>query len=229
MGVRKVSKQVRRELITIVLADDHKIMRQGLSALLKEQPDFQIVGEASDGQEALRLVKSLKPTVLVSDVVMKGMNGIELTAQVKQYVPKTVVVVLSMYGTAGYVHKAIRSGAKAYVLKDASAEELVIAIRQAVSGQRYLSRILSEQAIDSYIKEITPVLNPVDISLVLTVREREVLQRIAQGNMNKEIAADLGISPRTIEFHRLNIMRKLGVQTQQELFRYCINAGILKG
>ncbi|MDP3879412.1 MAG: response regulator transcription factor [Dehalococcoidales bacterium] len=215
-------------MITIVLTDDHKVMRQGLSALLREQPDFQVVGEASNAKEALRLIESLRPNVLVSDMVMVGMNGLELTSQVKRVAPETIVVILSMYGTAGYVHKAMRSGAKAYVLKDASADELVTAIRQAVSGQRYLSRTLSEQAIDSYIKEITPVPHQVGASLILTAREHEVLQMIARGDKNKEIAVDLGISPRTVEFHRSNIMRKLGVQTQQDLFLYCANAGILQ-
>lgn len=215
-------------MITIVLTDDHKVMRQGLSALLREQPDFQVVGEASSGKEALRLIESLRPNVLVSDMVMEGMNGIELISQVKQVAPETTVVVLSMYGTAGYVHKAIRSGAIAYVLKDASADELVTAIRQAVSGQRYLSRTLSEQAIDSYMKEIMPAPSLISASLVLTVREREVLQMIARGNKNKIIAVDLGISSRTVEFHRSNIMRKLGVQTQQDLFLYCAKAGILQ-
>ena len=215
-------------MITIVVADDHKIMRQGLIALLKEQPDFQIVGETSSGKEALRLVKILKPNVLVSDIVMEGMNGLELTAQVKKAAPETTIVVLSMYGTEGYVHKAMRSGAKAYVLKDASSEELVTAIRQALSGQRYLSRTLSERAIDTYIKETAPFSSNLDASLNLTVRERQVLHSISLGNKNKKIADELGISPRTVEFHRSNIMRKLGVKTQQELFRYCASDSSLQ-
>lgn len=215
-------------MITIVLADDHKVMRQGLCALLKEQPDFRVVGEASAGQEALGLVRSLRPNVLVTDMVMPGMNGIELTSQVKLCAPETTVVVLSMYGTEGYVHKAMRSGAKAYVLKDASAYELVTAIRHAVSGRRYLSRTLSEQAIDSYVKEITPRPDKLDAFLTLTVREREVLYGIARGKRNKEIAADLGISSRTVEFHRFNIVRKLGLKTPQELFHYCVRNGIIR-
>lgn len=215
-------------MITIVLADDHRVMRQGLRALLDEQADFRVVGEAGDGKQALSLVENLRPDVLVADMVMAGMNGVELTRQAKRSVPETTVVILSMYGTEGYVHKAMRAGAKAYVLKDASASELAEAIRKAVSGQRYLSRKVSEHAIDMYIRDMMPEPHDLDTSLVLTGREREILQRIARGAKNKEIAADLSISPRTVEFHRSNIMRKLGLGSQQELFRYCIRAGILK-
>jgi DNA-binding NarL/FixJ family response regulator len=203
-------------------------MRQGLRALLDEQADFRVVGEAGDGKQALSLVENLRPDVLVADMVMAGMNGVELTRQAKRSVPETTVVILSMYGTEGYVHKAMRAGAKAYVLKDASASELAEAIRKAVSGQRYLSRKVSEHAIDMYIRDMMPEPHDLDTSLVLTGREREILQRIARGAKNKEIAADLSISPRTVEFHRSNIMRKLGLGSQQELFRYCIRAGILK-
>ena len=215
-------------MITIVLADDHRVMRQGLRALLDEQADFRVVGEAGDGKQALRLVESLRPDVLVADMVMAGMNGVELTREVKRCAPETTIVILSMYGTEGYVHKAMRAGAKAYVLKDASASELAEAIRKVVSGERYLSRKLSEHAIDTYIRDMMPEPHEVDTSLVLTGREQEILQRIARGAKNKEIAADLSISPRTVEFHRANIMRKLGLGSQQELFRYCVRAGILK-
>jgi len=215
-------------MITIVLADDHRVMRQGLRALLDEQADFRVVGEASDGKQALRLVESLRPDVLVADMVMPGINGVELTEQVKWSAPGTAIVILSMYGTEGYVHKAMRAGAKAYVLKDASGSELAEAIRKAVSGERYLSRKLSEHAIDTYIRDMMPEPHDLDTSLVLTGREHEILQRIARGDKNKEIAADLSISPRTVEFHRANIMRKLGLGSQQELFRYCVRAGILK-
>jgi DNA-binding NarL/FixJ family response regulator len=203
-------------------------MRQGLRALLDEQADFKVVGEAGDGKQALRLVQNLRPDVLVADMVMPGINGVELTRQVKWSTPETTIVILSMYGTEGYVHKAMRAGAKAYVLKDASGSELAEAIRKAVSGERYLSRKLSEHAIDTYIRDMMPESHDLDTSMVLTGREHEVLQRIARGDKNREIAADLSISPRTVEFHRANIMRKLGLASQQELFRYCVRAGILK-
>ena len=215
-------------MITIVLADDHKVMRQGLRALLGDQADFRVVGEANDGKEALRLVERLRPNVLVADVVMGDMNGIELTRQVKKSATGTTVVVLSMFATEGYVHKAMRAGAKAYVLKDASASELGAAIRKAASGQRYLSQSLSEHAVDMYIKNMMPEPHELDISLLLTRREHEILQRVAMGKKNKEIATELSISPRTIEFHRANVMRKLGIHSQQELFQYCARTGILR-
>jgi DNA-binding NarL/FixJ family response regulator len=212
-------------MTTILLADDHQVMREGLRALLEAEPDFQVIGEAGDGLETVRLVESLHPDVLVVDMIMPGMNGVEVTKRLRQSSPATAVVVLSMYGVESYVHKAMRAGAKAYVLKEASASELVHAIREAVAGRRYLSRTLSEQAIDTYVKEtLSTALDPL---LALTTREREVLQMVAKGDTSKQIAASLGVSPRTIEFHRASIMRKLKLRNQQELLRYCLRAGIL--
>ena len=214
-------------MTTIVLADDHHVMRQGLRSLLEAEPDFQVIGEAGDGEEALHVVESLRPDILVLDMVMPGLNGIEVTQRLRQIAPKTAVVVLSMFGTEGYVHKAMRAGAKAYVLKQASADELVYAIREVVNGQRYLSRALSERAIDAYVQE---TLNTdLDPALALTAREREVLLRVADGGTSKQIAAELHISPRTVEFHRANIMRKLDFNNHQELLRYCLRTGILPG
>jgi len=216
-------------MITIVLADDHRILRQGLRALLDEQTNFQVVGEADDGQEALMMVEKLRPDILVADMIMGGMTGIELTHQVKQRLPDTKVIILSMYDDTGYVHKALRAGAKAYVLKDSSAVELVTAIKKALSGKRYLSQRLSERAIDVYIKEMLPARFDINNSLVLTSREREILHYIARGFRNRDIASELSISPRTVEFHRNNIMKKLGLHSQQELFRYCALSGIIHG
>ena len=211
-------------MTSIVLADDHTVMRQGLRSLLEEQPDFQVVGEVGNGSEAVRLVEKLHPDVLVLDMVMPGMNGIEVIQQLK--LPAPFVIILSMFETEGYVHKAMRAGAKAYVLKQASANELVHAIREVVAGGRYLSRALSEHAIDAYVKE---TLNGnLDPFLALTSREREVLQKIAGGGTNKQLALELSVSPRTIEFHRGNVMRKLGLHNQQELLRYCLRTGILQ-
>lgn len=214
-------------MTTIVLADDHHVMRQGLRSLLEAEPDFQVTGEAGDGEEAVHVVESLRPDILVLDMVMPGLNGIEVTQRLRQTAPKTAVVVLSMFGTEGYVHKAIRAGAKAYVLKQASADELVYAIREVVNGQRYLSRALSERAIDAYVQETLS--SDLDPALVLTAREREVLLRVADGGTSKQIAAELNISPRTVEFHRANIMRKLDFKNHQDLLRYCLRTGILPG
>lgn len=212
-------------MITIALADDHNVMRQGLRSLLEAEPDFRVIGEAGDGREAIRLIGEFHPDVLVLDMVMPGMNGVEVIQQVRQF--KTSVVVLSMFGTEGYVHKAMRAGARAYVLKQATANELVHAIREVVEGRRYLSRALSERAIDAYVKETLD--GSLDPFLALTSREREVLQKIADGGTSKQLALELSVSPRTIEFHRANIMRKLGLHSQQELLRYCLRTGILQG
>ena len=210
---------------TIFLADDHHVMRQGLRSLLETEPDFQVIGEAGDGEETLRLAESLCPDVLVLDMVMPGMSGVEITQRLRQTVPTTAVVILSMFSTEGYVHKALHAGAKAYVLKQATAHELVYAIREAIAGRRYLSRSLSEHAIDVYIKE--KMSGDLDPSLALTNREQEVLRMVAEGGTSKQIASKLSISSRTVEFHRHNIMRKLNIHSHHELLRYCLHTGIL--
>jgi len=200
-------------------------MRQGLRTLLEEQPDFQVIGEAGNGVEALQLVQSLKPDVLVLDMVMPGMNGIEITKQVPEYSKACSVVILSMYGTEGYVHEAVRAGAKAYVLKKSTAGELVQAVREVVAGRRYLSQSLSERAISSYVKQTEP--GALDPYQALTGRERQVLQMVVRGNTSAEIGAALSVSPRTAEFHRANIMRKLALHSQSELIHYCLRFGLL--
>ncbi len=199
-------------------------MRQGLRALLNEQPDISVVGEAADGPEATQMVERLKPDVLVVDMMMGGMNGIEVTRNVRKLSPKTCVVVLSMHADEGYVLEALRAGAKAYVLKDSVVDHLLHAIREAMLGRRYLSHPLSEQAIEGYLqKEEGTALKPHER---LTVREREVLHMLAQGLNNEDIAARLSVSRRTVEAHRAHVMRKLGVHNQVQLLRYAIQAGI---
>ncbi len=199
-------------------------MRQGLRALLNEQPDISVVGEAADGPEATQLVERLKPDVLVVDMMMGGMNGIEVTRNVRKLSPKTCVVVLSMHADEGYVLEALRAGAKAYVLKDSIADDLLHAMREAILGRRYLSHPLSEQVIEGYLqKEEGAALKPHER---LTVREREVLHMLAQGLNNEEIAVRLSVSRRTVEVHRAHVMHKLGVHNQVQLLRYAIQAGI---
>ena len=199
-------------------------MRQGLRSLLDGQPDMSVVGEASDGPEATQMVELLRPDVLVVDMMMGGMNGIEVTRYVRKASPKTCVVVLSMHADEGYVLESLRAGAMAYVLKDSIADELLHAMREAVLGRRYLSHPLSEQAIEGYLqKEEGTALKPHER---LTVREREVLHMLAQGLNNEDIAARLSVSRRTVEAHRAHVMRKLGVHNQVQLLRYAIQAGI---
>ncbi|MFC1988945.1 response regulator [Chloroflexota bacterium] len=211
-------------MITIVVADDHQVMRQGLCALLKEQPDFQIVGDAGEGETAVNLVKRLKADVLVVDMIMPGINGIEVARRVFADSPSCNIVVLSMYGAEGYIREAIQAGAKGYVLKKDSVEELVVAIREIMAGRHYISPSLTQKAINSYAGISSIQVGPYQI---LTNRERQVLSLLAEGSTTAQIAAKLFISPRTVEFHRANIMNKLDIHTLQELTRYCIEAGIL--
>jgi DNA-binding NarL/FixJ family response regulator len=210
---------------TIVLADDHVVVRQGLRALLEAEPDFAIVGEAADGLEVPDLVERLKADVLILDLMLPGLNGLEVTRQVQQRSPQTRVVVLSMYANEAYVLEALRNGAAAYVLKEASAADLVQAIREVMAGRRYLSPPLSESAIELYVQKAKAA--PRDAYEELTTREREVLQLAAEGQSNPEIADRLGISVRTVETHRANLMHKLDLRSQTELVRYALKRGIV--
>jgi two-component system response regulator NreC len=212
-------------MTTIVLADDHHVVRQGLRALLEGQPDFQLVGEAGDGLEAVQLTERLKPDVLIIDLMMPSLNGLEATRQIGQRSPHTRVVILSMHANEAYVLEALRNGAAGYVLKDSSAADLVQAVREVVAGRRYLSAPLSERAIATYIQKASDVaLDPYEM---LTNREREVLHLAAEGRTNAEIADQLSISPRTAETHRANLMHKLGLRTHTDLIRYALRRGIL--
>ncbi len=212
-------------MTSIVLADDHHVVRQGLRALLEGQPDFQLVGEAGDGLEAVQLTERLKPDVLIIDLMMPSLNGLEATRQVSQRSPHTRVVILSMHANEAYVLEALRNGAAGYVLKDSSAADLVHAVREVVAGRRYLSSTLSERAIAAYIQKASDVaLDPYEM---LTNREREVLHLAAEGYTNAEIADQLSISPRTAETHRANLMHKLGLRTHTDLIRYALRRGIL--
>lgn len=213
--------------LTIVLADDHQIVRQGLRALLKTEPDFRLVGEAPDGLETVRLVERLQPDVLVLDLMMSGLNGLDVIPRVRRRSPHTRVVVLSMHRDESYVWEALRAGATGYVLKESGAEELMKAIREVSAGRKYLSAPLSEEALGAYAQKAGG--SAADPFHMLTAREREVLQLTAEGNTGNEIAERLFISPRTVESHRANLMRKLGVRNQKELIRYVVQRGILAG
>lgn len=210
---------------TIMLADDHPVVRQGLRALLEAEQDFTIVGEAADGLEVAGLVERLRPNVLVLDLMLPGLGGIEVTRQICHRFPQTRVVILSMYANEAYVLESLRNGAVGYVIKEASAAQLVQAVREVSAGRRYLSPPLSENAIEAYIQKAQAT--PLDLYETLTTREREVLHLAATGNSNIETADRLGISSRTAETHRANLMRKLGLHSQTELIRYAIRRGII--
>jgi DNA-binding NarL/FixJ family response regulator len=212
-------------VLTLVLAEDHQIVRQGLKAILHTVPDLRLVGEAADGLEAVRLVEKLHPSVLILDLMLPGLNGLEVARQVARRSPRTGIVILSMHSNEAYVVEALQAGANGYVLKDAGAHELVLAIRAVAAGKRYFSPPITEPSLDSYLQKTKEAaLDPLHS---LTPREREVLQLTVEGNSGIEISNRLFISPRTVESHRANIMRKLGVRNQKELIRYAVQHGIL--
>ncbi len=213
--------------ITIMLADDHRIVRQGLHALLRAEPDFNVIGEANDGLEVLELVRKLNPDVVVLDLMMPGLNGLEAARQLNKQMPQTKIIILSMYDDEGFVLEALTNGVSAYVLKDAGSSDLIQAVREVVAGHRYLSPPLSDRAIEAY--EQMARAGTMDKYETLTTREREVLQLSAEGHTNSEIATRLGISVRTAETHRSKLMHKLGVHTQADLTRYAIRRGVIKG
>jgi len=222
-------------VIKIVLADDHLLVRQGLRALLAGEaatpgagsptPAFSIVAEAADGLETIALVEQWQPNVLIVDLMMPRLTGLEVTRQVSQRWPQIRVVILSMYNNEAYVLEALRNGAAAYVLKESSITDLVQAVHVVIAGQHYLSPLLSERAIESYLQKAKAT--PLDPYETLTTREREVLLMVAQGYSSSEIATYLSISPRTVETHRTNLMRKLDLRTQADLIRYALQRGIL--
>jgi len=209
--------------ISIVLGDDHKVILRGLRAVLEVQPGFAVIGEASDGLKVAALAEKLKPDVLVLDLMMPGLSGFDVTRRVTKRLPKTRVVILTMYSSEPHVIEALRSGAMAYVVKDAAAEELVTAIREAAAGRRFLSTPFSSDLIESYLKRP----GGTDPYETLTPREREVLHLVAEGLTSSEIAARLFISPRTAESHRANLMRKLGLRSRTDLVRFAFQRGIV--
>ena len=211
--------------VTIVLADDHEIVRQGLRLLLEAEAGFAVVGTTADGLRVVEMVEREDPDVLVLDLMLPGLSGLDLTRQVLKRSPRTRVVILSMYSSVAYVAEALRNGAMAYVLKDAGGGELIGAIHAAATGRRYLSPPLSEKAVEAYERKAREA--EVDIYETLTSREREVLHLAAEGLTASAIAERLGISPRTAETHRANLMRKLGLHGRTDLVRYALSRGIL--
>ena len=209
----------------VILADDHQIVRQGLRALLESEPDIDVVGEVSEGLSVADMVTKLNPDVLVLDLMMPGLNGLEVTRQVSQRSPNVRIIVLSMHANEAYVLEALRNGAAGYVLKESSTETLVTAIRTTMEGRRYLCAPLSEMAMEAFLQKAQNVaVDPYDS---LTGREREVLQLAAEGHTNTAIAERLSISPRTAEVHRARIMEKLQLTNQTGLIKYAIRKGLL--
>jgi DNA-binding NarL/FixJ family response regulator len=211
--------------IRILLADDHQLLRQGLRALFESEPGFRLVGEAGDGLDVLRQVDALGPDVLVLDLMMPGLNGLEVTRQLHQRRSRTRVVILSMYADEPYVLEALRHGAAAYVLKSSPMRELVHAVREAVAGRRFLSPPLSEEDLERLGRQSGD--GRFDPWETLTTREREVFLLAAQGLNGPEIAERLCVGRRTVETHRASFMRKLGLRGQTQVVQFAMRRGFL--
>jgi DNA-binding NarL/FixJ family response regulator len=206
--------------VRILIADDHPVVRLGLRALLQAQPDFQLVGEAEGGVEALRLCERLRPDVLVLDLMMPDMTGLEVIRQVRRLPGRVRVVVLSTYSDESYVTEALRNGAMGYVLKTALQPELVQAVRHAAADRHFLSAGLPQITLGAFLDEVDAAVS--DPFESLTAREREVVRLAAMGRTTREISATLHIGERTVETHRARAMNKLGLHSQVELARYAI-------
>jgi two-component system, NarL family, response regulator NreC len=211
--------------ITIILADDHHIVRQGVKALLENEDDFEVVGEASDGITVLTITGRLKPDILVLDLMMPGLNGLEVTRRVTKVSPATKTIILSMYMNEPYVIEALRNGAYGYILKESNITDLIRAIREVAAGRHYLSPPLSERAIEAYLEKTKG--SSLDLYDTLTAREKEVFQLAVEGYGNADIADRLFISSRTAETHKANMMRKLSLHTQTDLIKYAVKRGML--
>jgi DNA-binding NarL/FixJ family response regulator len=210
--------------ISIVLADDHPVVRLGMRTLMESEADFTIVGEAGDGLETVRLVERLRPNVLVLDLMMPGLSGLEVLRIIGERAPQTRAVVLSMHSNNAFIAEALKNGATGYVLKGSPEDDLVHAVREAAAGRRFLSPPVTEIALDAYIEQARA--GPFDPHETLSAREREVLQLAAEGKTSAEIAVRLHIS-RTVENHRAHLMRKLGLQNQTELVRHALRHGLI--
>jgi DNA-binding NarL/FixJ family response regulator len=213
------------KIFTIFLADDHAMVREGLRLLIENEPDLKVTGEAGDGLEVLRCLEHNPPDILVTDVVMPGLDGLEVCLQVGRRFPQVRVVVLSMHGDATCVARALQNGAMGYVLKSSRMIDLIRAVREVLAGRKYLSSGLSDATREAVAYFQTMGQIHLDRYEGLTAREREVLQLASEGNTNKEIGARLFISPRTVESHRFNVMRKLRLRNHADLIRYVIQNG----
>ncbi len=212
----------------VLLADDHAMVRQGLRALLERERDLLIVGDAADGREAVRLAALLRPDVVVMDISMPRLNGIEATRRIRAESPATRVVALTMHTGEEYVYELLKAGASGYVLKDSPVSEVLAAIRVVRQGGSFLNATISEQVVNRYLGRSGSKESAARPPDLLTPREREVLQLIAEGNTNRLIAKQLGLSSKTVEAHRTRVMAKLRVHNAAGLTRYAIRRGLIE-
>ena len=212
--------------LNILLADDHRLVAHGVRKILEEQPNWHVVAEAVDGRDAVRLGTDLQPDVAVMDVSMPNLNGVEATAQLTERVPNVKVLMLSMYSDEAMVGRALRAGAKGYLLKESADADLVRAVTAIAAGDSFFSPSVASRMLNDYVGRLTK--GPADRLERLSAREHEVFQLVAEGHTNREVAELLGIRPATVETHRAHILEKLDVHSTSELVRYAIQRGVIK-
>jgi DNA-binding NarL/FixJ family response regulator len=212
--------------VRIVIAEDHTILREGLKSLLSSNPDFEIIGEAEDGREAIRCVEKFKPDLILMDLSMPRINGLDAIKEIKKRFSETKILVLTVHKTEEYILATLKSGADGYILKDSTHAELVLAVKNVLSGKHYISPGISEKVIEGYL-EGKKTLKRKSSWETLTQREREILKLIAEGYKNKEIGDYLCISPKTVEKHRANLMEKLDLHNIQALTTFAIEKGLV--
>jgi len=214
------------ETIRILLADDHTVVRDGLRALVEKQPDMAVVGEAADGRDTIRLAEEQSPDVIIMDIAMPNMNGIEATRRITASNPQTAVLILSMHQDESYVLRSLKAGAKGYLLKESVRGDIIEAIRAVAHGRSFLTRKVSRILQEDYVREMERR-GLEDSYDLLTGREREILQLVAEGRTNKEVATMLNISLTTVETHRTHILQKLNLHSIPELILYAVRKGII--
>ena len=212
--------------IHVLLADDHTLIRAGLRMVVTSQPDLAVIGEANDGREALAMADKLKPDVVVMDVGMPSLNGIEACRQIRESLPQIQVVMLSMHSDEGYVLRALKAGAKGYLLKDSAEADLANAIRAVVAGKSFFSPAVGKVLLEDYMRKLKRT-GAEDSFELLSPREREVLQLVAEGQSSKDIANLLGLSVYTVETHRAKVMQKLNLRNIPELILYAVRKGVI--
>lgn len=205
----------------ILVADDHTLVRAGLTSLIARLPEMEVVGEAADGRQALRMVRDLQPDMVLMDIAMPGLNGLEAAERIHGIHPQTKIIILSMHASEEYVAQALKAGASGYLLKDAATSELEMALKSVAAGQFYLSPAISRQVVDNYLRG-----GPTGVEL-LTPRQREILQLIAEGKSTRDIAETLHLSVKTVETHRAQLMERLDIHDVAGLIRYALKKGLI--
>jgi len=221
---QNIEERIKITSIRIILADDHTIVRHGLSKLLQQEKDIEVIAQAKDGHSTVELVKEMSPDVVVMDIGMPDLNGIDATRQIIRESPKVKVIGLSMHSGRKFVAEMLKAGASGYLLKDCAVEELTVAIKAVMAGKTYLSPAIADVVVEDYVRH--PSEKGGSVFSVLSEREREVLQLMAEGKTTKQIAKRLHVSPKTVEGHRIRIMNKLNIDSIAKLTKYAIQEGL---